>query len=64
MGVLVNTALLCCSVRHIQSPAMVEELVSFLLGRQTQSEQRFDTESHVLRYQLIEHCDHISDEVS
>ncbi|XP_071013401.1 FHF complex subunit HOOK-interacting protein 2B isoform X1 [Oncorhynchus clarkii lewisi] len=64
MGVLVNTALLCCSVRHIQSPAMVEELVSFLLGRQTQSEQRFDTESHVLRYQLIEHCDHISDEIS
>ncbi|XP_020331800.1 FHF complex subunit HOOK-interacting protein 2B isoform X2 [Oncorhynchus kisutch] len=64
MGVLVNTALLCCSVRHIQSPAMVEELVSFLLGRQTQSEQRLDTESHVLRYQLIEHCDHISDEIS
>ncbi|XP_038845610.1 protein FAM160B2 isoform X1 [Salvelinus namaycush] len=64
MGVLVNTALLCCSVRHIQSPAMVEELVSFLLGRHTQSEQRLDTESHVLRYQLIEHCDHISDEIS
>ncbi|CAB1320236.1 unnamed protein product [Coregonus sp. 'balchen'] len=62
MGVLVNTALLCCSVRHIQSPAMLEELVSFLLGRHTQSEQRLDTESHVLRYQLIEHCDHISDE--
>ncbi|XP_041756505.2 FHF complex subunit HOOK interacting protein 2B isoform X2 [Coregonus clupeaformis] len=64
MGVLVNTALLCCSVRHIQSPAMLEELVSFLLGRHTQSEQRLDTESHVLRYQLIEHCDHISDEIS
>uniref|UniRef100_A0A674CPG9 FHF complex subunit HOOK interacting protein 2B n=1 Tax=Salmo trutta TaxID=8032 RepID=A0A674CPG9_SALTR len=64
MGVLVNTALLCCSVRHIQSPAMVEELVSFLLGRHTEREQRLDTESHVLRYQLIEHCDHISDEIS
>lgn len=64
MGVLVNTALLCCSVRHIQSPAMLEELVSFLLGRHTEREQRLDTESHVLRYQLIEHCDHISDEIS
>uniref|UniRef100_A0A6Q2Z3V1 FHF complex subunit HOOK-interacting protein C-terminal domain-containing protein n=1 Tax=Esox lucius TaxID=8010 RepID=A0A6Q2Z3V1_ESOLU len=64
MGVLVNTALLCCMVRNVQSPALVEELVLFLLGRDTQSELCLDTETHVLRYHLIEHCDHISDEIS
>ncbi|KAG7480704.1 hypothetical protein MATL_G00059080 [Megalops atlanticus] len=64
VGVLVSTALLSCVVRQVSAPALLDELVLFLLGSQTQSELRMDTESHVLRYQLIEHCDHISDEIS
>ncbi|XP_064203515.1 FHF complex subunit HOOK-interacting protein 2B isoform X2 [Anguilla rostrata] len=63
-GILVTTALLSCIVRQIGAPALLDELVLFLLGEQPQSELRMDTESHALRYQLIERCDHISDEIS
>ncbi|XP_016429622.1 FHF complex subunit HOOK-interacting protein 2B [Sinocyclocheilus rhinocerous] len=64
VGILVHTALLSCSVRHIRSPALLEELVQFLLGSDTHCEQRQDTHTHILRYHLIEHCNHISDEIS
>ncbi|XP_059359209.1 FHF complex subunit HOOK-interacting protein 2B-like isoform X2 [Carassius carassius] len=64
VGILVHTALLSCSVRHIRSPALLEELVQFLLGSDTHCEQRQDTHTHLLRYRLIEHCNHISDEIS
>ncbi|XP_052459750.1 FHF complex subunit HOOK interacting protein 2B [Carassius gibelio] len=63
-GILVHTALLSCSVRHIHSPALLEELVQFLLGSDTQCEKQQETHTHTLRYRLIEHCDHISDEIS
>uniref|UniRef100_A0A8C1AU45 FHF complex subunit HOOK interacting protein 2B n=1 Tax=Cyprinus carpio carpio TaxID=630221 RepID=A0A8C1AU45_CYPCA len=63
-GILVHTALLSCSVRHIHSPALLEELVQFLLGSDTYCEKQQDTETHILRYRLIEHCNHISDEIS
>ncbi|XP_072538616.1 FHF complex subunit HOOK-interacting protein 2B [Salminus brasiliensis] len=66
VGILVQTALLSCSVRHIHSPALLQELVHFLLGSNTHYEQRTDAppQAHLLRYHLIEHCDHISDEIS
>uniref|UniRef100_A0A671MG89 Protein FAM160B2-like n=1 Tax=Sinocyclocheilus anshuiensis TaxID=1608454 RepID=A0A671MG89_9TELE len=64
VGILVHTALLSCSVRHIRSPVLLEELVQFLLGSDTHCEQRQDTHTHILRYRLIEHCNHISDEIS
>lgn len=66
VGILVHTALLSCSVRHIRSPALLEELVQFLLGSDTHCEQRQDGDMHpdILRYRLIEHCNHISDEVT
>lgn len=64
VGILVHTALLSCSVRHIRSPALLEELVQFLLGNDTHCEQQQDTHTHILRYRLIEHCNHISDEVT
>ncbi|KTF78264.1 hypothetical protein cypCar_00034621 [Cyprinus carpio] len=64
VGILVHTALLSCSVRHIRSPALLEELVQFLLGSDTHCEQPQDTHTHILRYRLIEHCNHISDEIS
>ncbi|KAJ8401013.1 hypothetical protein AAFF_G00389700 [Aldrovandia affinis] len=63
-GILVSTSLLACVVRQLSAAALLEELVLFLLGAQTQGELRMDTASHPLRYQLIEHCDHISDEIS
>uniref|UniRef100_A0A8B9RHL1 FHF complex subunit HOOK-interacting protein C-terminal domain-containing protein n=1 Tax=Astyanax mexicanus TaxID=7994 RepID=A0A8B9RHL1_ASTMX len=65
-GVLVHTALLSCTVRHIHSSALLQELVHFLLGNDTHHEQQTDTppHTHLLRYHLIEHCDHISDEIS
>lgn len=62
-GVLVGTALLGRMVRHVQSAALLDELVNYILGRETEGELRLDTETHVLRYHLIEHCDHVSDEV-
>ncbi|XP_046904385.1 FHF complex subunit HOOK interacting protein 2B [Hypomesus transpacificus] len=63
-GVLVGTALLGRMVRHVQSAALLDELVNYILGRETEGELRLDTETHVLRYHLIEHCDHVSDEIS
>ncbi|XP_030627780.1 FHF complex subunit HOOK-interacting protein 2B [Chanos chanos] len=63
-GILTHTALLCGSVRQINSPALLEELLQFLLGSDTQGEQCTDTHTHTLRYHLIERCDHISDEIS
>lgn len=64
VGILVHTALLSCSVHHIRSPALLEELVQFLLGSDTHCEQRQEMHTHILRYRLIEHCNHISDEIS
>ncbi|XP_061116189.1 FHF complex subunit HOOK-interacting protein 2B [Conger conger] len=63
-GILLSTALLSCAVRHIAAPALLDQLVLFLLGRQSESELRSGTDSHTLRHQLIERCDHISDEIS
>lgn len=66
VGVLVHTALLSRCVHHIRSAVLLHELVHFLLGGDTHREQQTATppHSHVLRYHLIKHCDHISDEVS
>ncbi|XP_066570603.1 FHF complex subunit HOOK-interacting protein 2B [Amia ocellicauda] len=63
-GVLVATVLLSSVVRQTWAPVLLEELVFFLLGSQRQPEERMATESHVLRYHLVKHCDHISDEIS
>ncbi|XP_017324127.1 FHF complex subunit HOOK interacting protein 2B isoform X1 [Ictalurus punctatus] len=66
VGVLVHTALLSRCVHHIRSAVLLHELVHFLLGGDTHREQQTATppHSHVLRYHLIKHCDHISDEIS
>ncbi|KAF7694897.1 hypothetical protein HF521_006620 [Silurus meridionalis] len=66
VGVLVHTALLSLCVQHTQSPVLLHELAHFLLGDETQREQPTDTPplTHTLRYHLIKHCDHISDEIS
>lgn len=63
VGILLSTALLSCAVRQVSAPSLLDELVLFLLDRQSLAEPRADTESHTLRFQLIQRCDHISDEV-
>uniref|UniRef100_A0AAY4DDY6 FHF complex subunit HOOK-interacting protein C-terminal domain-containing protein n=1 Tax=Denticeps clupeoides TaxID=299321 RepID=A0AAY4DDY6_9TELE len=63
-GVLVHTTLLSCIARHTHSSALLGELILFLLGDDTEPEQRSDNHTHTLRYSLIQNCDHISDEIS
>ncbi|KAK2840660.1 hypothetical protein Q7C36_012239 [Tachysurus vachellii] len=66
VGVLVHTALLSRCVHYAQSAVLLHELTHFLLGDDTPREHPTDTppRTHPLRYQLIKHCDHISDEIS
>ncbi|XP_005992671.1 FHF complex subunit HOOK-interacting protein 2B [Latimeria chalumnae] len=64
MGILTSTALLTCLMRQITSPVLLEELVFFLLGKQRHPEALGDFDRHPLCYHLIEHCDHLSDEIS
>ncbi|KAM3867581.1 FHF complex subunit HOOK-interacting protein 2B [Diretmus argenteus] len=60
-GVLVSTALLSAVVRLVQSAALLDQLVLFILGT-THTYTHLDT--HTLRHQLIQRCDHISDQIS
>ncbi|KAG7332026.1 hypothetical protein KOW79_003860 [Hemibagrus wyckioides] len=66
VGVLVHTALLSRCVHYTQSAVLLQELTHLLLGDDTHREQPTDTppHTHELRYHLIKHCDHISDEIS
>ncbi|NXN92872.1 F16B2 protein, partial [Rhinopomastus cyanomelas] len=61
--VLSATALLAGAVRQIRAPALLHRLVLFLLGPQRHPECPGDT-PHPLRCQLIQRCDHLSDEIS
>ncbi|XP_071435185.1 FHF complex subunit HOOK-interacting protein 2B [Pithys albifrons albifrons] len=61
--VLSATALLTGTVRQIRAPALLHRLVLFLLGPQRHPETPGDT-PHPLRAQLIDRCDHLSDEIS
>ncbi|XP_067858260.1 protein FAM160B1 isoform X2 [Heptranchias perlo] len=63
IGILTSVSLLNRIIRQIMSNAMLQELVFFLLGEQRQPETPGDNK-HQLRYRLIEHCDHLSDEIS
>ncbi|XP_038678178.1 protein FAM160B1-like [Scyliorhinus canicula] len=63
IGILTSISLLNRIIRQITSNAMLRELVFFLLGEQRQPETAGDNK-HQLRYRLIEHCDHLSDEVN
>lgn len=68
-GVLLSTSLLSCCVRHTHVPMLLAELVPFLLGSDSNPEQRPNQHTGIqsqngLRKQLIHNCDHISDEIS
>uniref|UniRef100_U3FX03 Protein FAM160B1 n=2 Tax=Micrurus TaxID=8634 RepID=U3FX03_MICFL len=64
IGILTSTALLHRIVRQVSSDALVHEMVYFILGEQQEPEKLMDINRHPLRHRLIEHCDHISDEIS
>ncbi|KAG2468893.1 ADAM9 protein, partial [Polypterus senegalus] len=63
-GMLIATIFLLLFLRQISSAAMLEETVLFLLGNQKEPELPGVIEDHALRTRLVEHCDHISDEIS
>ncbi|XP_039979106.1 protein FAM160B2 [Xiphias gladius] len=50
--VLVSTSVLCGAVRLVQSATLLDQLVHFLLRSQT------------LTHLMLQHCDHISDQIS
>uniref|UniRef100_A0A2D4N547 FHF complex subunit HOOK-interacting protein C-terminal domain-containing protein n=2 Tax=Micrurus spixii TaxID=129469 RepID=A0A2D4N547_9SAUR len=64
IGILTSTALLHRIVRQVSSDVLVHEMVYFILGEQQEPEKLMDINRHPLRHRLIEHCDHISDEIS
>ncbi|XP_043359158.1 FHF complex subunit HOOK interacting protein 2B isoform X5 [Dermochelys coriacea] len=65
LGILTSTAMLTAMVRQISASALLRELVTFLLGTERQPEAITDSpQQHLLRSQLIEHCNHLSDEIS
>ncbi|NWT76995.1 F16B2 protein, partial [Prunella himalayana] len=63
LAVLGATAVLTGAVRQLRAPALLQRLVLFLLGPQRHPETPGDA-PHPLRAQLIERCDHLSDEIS
>lgn len=64
MGILSSTALLHRIVRQVTSDVLLQEMVVFILGDQREPETLSEISRHPLRHRLIEHCDHISDEIS
>ncbi|XP_032808222.1 FHF complex subunit HOOK interacting protein 2A isoform X2 [Petromyzon marinus] len=64
VGILTSTTLLTRLARQVSSPALLEQLVLFLLGDTSGSEVPGAASRHSLRDRLIERCDHISDEIS
>ncbi|XP_068776809.1 FHF complex subunit HOOK-interacting protein 2B isoform X2 [Struthio camelus] len=63
LTILTATAMLTGIVRQIRAPALLRGLVLFLLGPERQPEAPGAC-PHLLRAQLIEHCNHLSDEIS
>nr|XP_034371161.1 protein FAM160B1 isoform X2 [Arvicanthis niloticus] len=64
IGILTSTALLHRIVRQVTSDVLLQEMVIFILGEQREPETLSEISRHPLRHRLIEHCDHISDEIS
>lgn len=63
MGILTSTALLNRIIRQVTSEALQQEMVYFLLGEEKEAETAATIAQNPLRHRLIEHCDHLSDEV-
>lgn len=63
VGILTSTALLNRIIRQVTSEALLQEMVYFLLGEERDPETSATITQNPLRHRLIEHCDHLSDEV-
>ncbi|KAM9368544.1 FHF complex subunit HOOK-interacting protein 2B isoform 2-T2 [Phaethornis superciliosus] len=63
LSVLSTTGLLAGMVRQLRAPPLLHHLILFLLGSDRDPETPGDT-PHPLRTQLIDRCDHLSDEIS
>lgn len=63
VGILTSTALLNRIIRQVTSEALLQEMVYFLLGEEKEAETSATIAKNPLRHRLIEHCDHLSDEV-
>lgn len=63
VGILTSTALLNRIIRQVTSEALQQEMVYFLLGEEKEAESAATIAQNPLRHRLIEHCDHLSDEV-
>lgn len=63
VGILTSTALLSRIIRQVTSEALLKETVYFLLGEDREPEKPATMAQYPLRHRLIEHCDHLSDEV-
>uniref|UniRef100_A0A668AW14 FHF complex subunit HOOK interacting protein 2 n=1 Tax=Myripristis murdjan TaxID=586833 RepID=A0A668AW14_9TELE len=64
VGILTSTALLNRIIRQVTSEALLQEMVYFLLGEDGGPETVATIAQTPLRHRLIEHCDHLSDEIS
>uniref|UniRef100_A0A3B4AES5 FHF complex subunit HOOK-interacting protein C-terminal domain-containing protein n=1 Tax=Periophthalmus magnuspinnatus TaxID=409849 RepID=A0A3B4AES5_9GOBI len=64
VGILTSTALLNRIIRQVSSEALMQEMVYFLLGEEKDPETTATIAQNPLRHRLIEHCDHLSDEIS
>ncbi|XP_076018668.1 FHF complex subunit HOOK interacting protein 2A [Genypterus blacodes] len=64
VGILTSTALLNRIIRQVTSQALLKEMVYFLLGEDKEPETLASIAQTPLRHRLIEHCDHLSDEIS
>uniref|UniRef100_A0A673BQV9 FHF complex subunit HOOK-interacting protein C-terminal domain-containing protein n=1 Tax=Sphaeramia orbicularis TaxID=375764 RepID=A0A673BQV9_9TELE len=64
VGILTSTALLNRIIRQVTSDALLQEMVYFLLGEEKEAESAAAVSQNPLRHRLIEHCDHLSDEIS
>ncbi|XP_066495242.1 FHF complex subunit HOOK-interacting protein 2B isoform X2 [Tiliqua scincoides] len=65
-GILFSTAVLTGLVKQIRAPVLLQELVAFVLGadREPEDTGQLCHQHHPLRSQLIERCNHLSDEIS
>lgn len=64
VGILTSTALLNRIIRQVTSEALLQETIYFLLGEEVGPETPTSITQIPLRHRLIEHCDHLSDEIS
>ncbi|XP_063818754.1 FHF complex subunit HOOK interacting protein 2A [Pseudophryne corroboree] len=64
IGILTATSLLHRIVRQVTSEALLTQIVGFVLGDERDPETLSSIQRTPLRYRLIEHCNHISDEIS